>query len=316
MNVTGSASHPRVAILLASCNGAALLREQLDSLATQTYRPGLILVSDDGSTDGTCDIVRSFAAAHPDLDVVLRDGPRRGAAQNFLSLLRHVPDEVDIAAFSDQDDVWLPEKLARGVAALGALDGAREVALYCGRSWECDAQLSRKSLSRGLLRPACFRHALVQNVAAGNTMMMNRATLDLVQAISGETGPVVVHDWWLYQVVSGVGGRVIFDPEPLLLYRQHDRNLIGANRGAKAKGRRLRMMLSGEFRTWNNINIRALRAVRHRLTPENRHVLDTFAEGRNGPVLTRLATLRRTGLYRQGIQGRASLWLAALLRRM
>ncbi|SPF81795.1 glycosyltransferase family 2 protein [Pseudoprimorskyibacter insulae] len=307
---------PKIAILLATYNGAACLQEQLDSLAAQSMAPALILVSDDNSADDTRDIVRAFGQANPALTVQLIDGPCDGAAQNFLWLLRHCPDWVDYAAFCDQDDVWLPDKLKRGVRALREDAAPSDMLLYCGRSWECDADLNNRRLSRGARRPAGFRHALVQNVAGGNTMILNHAALDLVRAASHEPRKLVVHDWWVYQIVTGAGGRVIFDDAPLLLYRQHAGNLIGANRGLEAKKRRLRMLVSGRFRRWNTVNISALRASAHRLTEENREVLRLFARERNRGLVYRLWMLWRTGVYRQGLQGTLSLYLAALLRRI
>lgn len=307
---------PNIAILLATYNGAICLQEQLDSFAAQDQPPALILVSDDRSRDDSCEIVRCFARAHPDLRVELLEGPGKGAAQNFLALLRACPDWIDIVALSDQDDVWLPDKLRRGVRALQADPAQHDSLLYCGRSLECDESLGNRRLSRGLRRPAGFRHALVQNVAGGNTMMLNRAALDLVRAASCEPRKLVVHDWWLYQIVTGAGGRVLFDDAPLLLYRQHAGNLIGANRGLEAKKKRLKMLVSGRFRRWNTINIAALNASAHRLTTENREILRLFSEERNRGLLHRLGMLWRTGVYRQGLPGNLSLYLAAMLRRI
>lgn len=307
---------PKVAILLATYNGAPGLPAQLESYVAQSYPPALILVSDDGSRDTTSEIVHEFARTHPELNVQFVPGPRMGAAQNFLSLLRRVPAWIDHVALSDQDDVWLPDKLRRGVKALREVSDQAEPVLYCGRTWECDAGLGNKRLSRGLRRPATFRNALVQNLAGGNTMMLNRAALDLLQAASHEARKLVVHDWWIYQILTGVGGTVLFDDVPLLYYRQHDGNLIGANRGFGAKTRRLSMVLSGRFRRWNTVNIKALSASAHRFTAENRSILKSFAEERDRSVWRRLSMVWRTGLYRQGLQGNLSLYFAALLRRI
>lgn len=306
----------KVAVLLATYNGAARLQEQLESYVAQKYLPALLLVSDDGSKDETCEIVTTFAAANPGLEVRLISGPHRGAAQNFLNLLRACPDWIDVVALSDQDDVWLPDKLLRGLRALAEAPDQDQCLLYCGRSWECDETLGNRRLSRGLKRPATFRHALVQNVAGGNTMMLNRRALDLVQKASPAARKLVVHDWWLYQIITGVGGQVIFDNAPLLLYRQHAGNLIGANRGLQAKKKRLLMLFSGRFRRWNTINIHALRASADLLTEENRTLLEVFSIERNKSMLHRLLMLHRTGIYRQGIQGSLSLYLAALMRRI
>jgi len=313
--MTLSRSTPSIAILLATFNGAANLREQLDSYTAQILPAARLIVSDDGSQDATRAILAEFAAAHPELPLSLIDGPHRGAAHNFLHLLRAVPPEIDMVAISDQDDVWLPEKLAHGSAALAAADPALPT-LFGGRSWVCDAHLGRRSLSPLPQRAPGFRHALVQNIAGGNTMMLNRVALDVLQPASLEPRKLVVHDWWIYQIITGIGGQVLFDPEPLLLYRQHGGNLIGANHGLAAKYRRLKLLLNGRFRRWNSINIKALTASAQRLTPQNRQILADFEQLHHSGMVQRLRLLKRIGLYRQGLSGSLSLWLAAVLGRI
>ncbi|SHM54426.1 Glycosyl transferase family 2 [Paracoccus solventivorans] len=113
---------PPVVILLATYQGERFLAAQLDSILAQSCRDWRLVVSDDGSTDATRELLRRFAAAHPDRDIELRDGPRQGATRNFLSLLDAVaPGEA--VAWCDQDDLWLPDRLARGLAALSAARG-------------------------------------------------------------------------------------------------------------------------------------------------------------------------------------------------
>ncbi len=304
-----------VTILMATCNGAANLQAQLDSFLVQTRRPGQVIVSDDGSRDGTVAILERFAAAHPGLRMRIMAGPGRGAAANFLHLLRSLPADCGPVAFADQDDVWLPDKLARGLRALGHVAPDRP-ALVGGRSYVCDAGLSRRRLSRLPTRAPSFRHALVQNFAGGNTMMLNAAAARLLREAAPEAGRIVMHDWWAYQIVSGAGGQVIFDRAPLVLYRQHGGNQIGANAGLPAALRRLGWLLKGRFRRWNAINLRALQASAHRLTPENRAVLGDFALMQRAGLIRRLSILRRLGLFRAGVSGRLSLWMAVLLGRV
>jgi glycosyltransferase involved in cell wall biosynthesis len=301
-----------IAVLLATWNGAPNLGEQLASYRGQSLPPTQLIVSDDGSRDETLAILAEFVASDPGFAVDLRSGPKRGGGQNFLSLLRAVPESTDFVALSDQDDVWLPEKIERGVRILAQQPPDRP-ALLGGRSYICDSTLGNRRLSSLPSKPPGFRHALVQNFAGGNTMMLNRAAIDLLRAAATEANRVVVHDWWIYQVISGVGGVVIFDEAPLLLYRQHSGNQIGANAGIAAKLRRLRWMLDGRFRRWNAINLAALRASAHRFTPENRALIADFALLQRAGLWQRLSILRRLGLYRQGLDGRLSLWLAALL---
>ena len=305
----------RVAILLATYQGGGNLRAQLDSYVSQTRPVDLILASDDGSTDDTREILAQFSARHPDTPLRVIDGPKQGSARNFLSLMQRVPDDIDVVAFSDQDDVWLPEKTARGLAALNAASVDLPV-LYCARTWECDADLSNRRVSTPRSCPACFEHALVQNIAGGNTMMLNRAAVDLTRITAANVGHVAVHDWWAYQIITGAGGQVVYDPDPVLLYRQHPQNVIGANRGFLAKLRRLRAMLGGTLREWTTQNIAALRAARAHLSDENNLRLEQFAQARDGGLLARLRLMRDPGIFRQGRIGQLSLALALALRRL
>ena len=306
-------SEPAIAVLMATYNGAAHLAAQLDSIAGQTLPPRWLVISDDGSTDRTPDLVRDFARRHPTIAVTVLRGPGQGAAANFLHLLTHVPGGADVVALSDQDDVWLAGKLADGAALLG--DSNLPV-LLGARTLVCDGNLRGAYPSPLWRRPFGFGHALVQSFAGGNTMMLNRAAIRLAAAAAQEAGQVVMHDWWLYQIIAGADGRVVFDPSPQLYYRQHGANQIGANRGPIAKLHRLRALLRGDFRHWNGINLRALAASAHRLTPENRAVLQGFGQLRALPLRERVALFRRLGLYRQGPAGTASLWLAVALGRL
>ncbi len=110
----------RVAILLSTYNGQRFLAEQLDSVAAQSYRDWVLYWRDDGSTDATRRLTRVFLdRLGPGRAVRLDDNGRVGATESFLRLLRAaVRDGQQMVAFADQDDVWLPEKLARGAAAL------------------------------------------------------------------------------------------------------------------------------------------------------------------------------------------------------
>ncbi len=307
---------PHVVILMAVWNGADNLPEQLESLSTQSHQNWQLLVSDDGSTDASCQKISEFAAQGHRITCLT--GPELGAGENFMSLIRAMPDhaaENSWLAFCDQDDVWHPDRLARGIAALEVRDKACP-ALYCSRSWITRADLSGRRISALRSRPPGFHNALVQNIVSGNTILLNPAATRLVQAAARESGPVVVHDWWVYLIITGAGGRVVHDDQPTLLYRQHTANQVGANDSGMAKMKRLVMLLRGDFRDWNTRNIAALRRSSARLTPENRALLEEFSQMRESHFHLRLWRLYRMGLYRQSYSSTLALWLAALLRRL
>ncbi|MCV2865288.1 glycosyltransferase family 2 protein [Albidovulum sediminicola] len=302
-----------VAILLATYNGARYLHAQLDSIAAQDHGDWSLHVSDDGSQDRTHEIVAEFARAHPDRKIVWRMGPGRGSTVNFLSLLRDTGIKADHFAFADQDDVWLPGKLRRAVEALARHPD--DAALYGSRSWIADADLTIRGMSPLPRRAPAFRNALVQSFAGGNTMVLNAKARALARR-AGPADGAVCHDWWLYQLVSGAGGQVLYDPVPSLLYRQHEANQIGANLSLPARLRRLSFLLRGKFAAWNGANTAELKRAASILTPESRDCLEAFLRLRGDRGLRALRQLRAAGLFRQSRAGDLSLALATMLGRV
>lgn len=301
-----------VTVLMGLCNGAAHLGAQLHSLSIQDHADWTLIASDDGSTDATRAILADFGATGARVRCV--DGPRMGFAANYLTMLRRLPPTPGWVALADQDDIWLPDRLSRGIAALSGQAGP---ALYCSRTWIVPPDLSSRRLSPPRPRPPSFANALVQNIAAGNTILLNPAAAALARAAAAEVVQVIAHDWWLYQLVTGAGGAILHDDRPTILYRQHAGNLIGSNDGWLARGRRIGQMLRGDFRHWNTVNLAALRASAHRLTPAARSGMEGFAQARDLPgPWARLRAVRALGLYRQTWASTAALWLAAVLGRM
>jgi glycosyltransferase involved in cell wall biosynthesis len=310
-------SERKVVILLATRNGAGFIREQLESFRIQTHSNWELLVSDDGSTDGTVELIENFAARVPQRVTIL-PGPRQGFWQNFLSLVRAeqlTADRDDVLfAYSDQDDVWNAEKLGRAVAWLGA--AANQIpALYFSRTELIEEDGEPAGLSPLFKRRPCFRNALVQNIGGGNTMVFNRAALAVLRSTAADT-QMVSHDWWTYQVITGVGGVSHYDPWPSLKYRQHAQNLVGSNAGFRARYVRLRAFANGRVVQWNDVNIKSLNGLRRSLTEDNARVLECFSRARQGPVAMRILQLWKSGVYRQSALETLGLYIAALFGRL
>lgn len=303
----------QVAILMCTKNGAAFLGEQLKSIEDQTHTNWILFVSDDGSTDETRTILKNFADGHAQKTIV-RNGPGQGVCANFLSLAVDPTIDADYFAFSDQDDVWYKDKLQRALTWLVTV--ADDVpALYCGRTELVSNDGRSYGFSPLFSRPIAFRNAIIQSLGGGNTMVFNKAAKRLLET----TGrlDVVLHDWWMYQLVSAVGGAIRYDPQPALKYRQHLDNLIGSNRGWRARLIRIRMMLSGRFSDWNKTNIAALQRVpAYLIKPQNSAVLQLFAKARTAPLLQRLYYLKQSGVYRQTLLGNIGLLAATVLKRI
>lgn len=304
---------PRITVLMALYQGERFVVPQLDSIAGQVGVDWQLIVGDDGSTDEGPRLVRDFAEAHPGR-VKLQSAPRKGVAANFRALLHAAPDG-EYVALADQDDVWHPEKLANAIAVM-APQPVEWPGIYCSRVAICDEALAPLSSSRLPRHPPSFRHALVQNLAQGNTLVMNPAALALLRSADRLAGPVVMHDWWIYQIVSGAGGTIIYDPWPSLCYRQHGDNVVGANNGTLSRLVSLKRMLCGQHAEWSRQNLAALLACANLLTPENRQLLEQFRSLVEGGLAQRLSAMRRAAFYRQGRFSQAALWMGATLGRI
>lgn len=306
-------------VLMAVRNGEAHLVEQMQSFAEQSHTGWDLIASDDGSTDRSLAILAEFAACWSKVPephaVTVLNGPCRGFVRNFFHLLRAVPGDAAFAALSDQDDVWFPDKLQRALTALAELPEGQP-GLYCARSLVCDADLRPLRVSPLFQRPLSFRNALVQSAGGGNTMVLNAAALRLVKAALDEAEDSASHDWWLYQILTACDGTILRDPVPALHYRQHGGNAVGANTSMRGRLFRIRFILGRHFAAWNDINLRALQASRHRFTEDACQVLDNYAAARRGGVLARLAALRASGVYRQGKFGTVALYLVCLCGRL
>ena len=281
-----------VQILLAAHNGARHLDTQLTSIAAQSHRDWSLLAGDDGSDDGTADIL-ARAAGHPPLK-----GPGRGSGAHFLTLLKAARRGCAIA-FADQDDAWLPAKLARAVAALGDDDG-RPVA-YASRTLYCDRALNVIGPSPEPRRGPSFGNALVQNILPGHTLVLSPTAAELIRATvaSALASGVAFHDWWIYQVLTGTGAEIHFDPEPGVLYRQHGANMQGAAQGLQAGLTRTHQALRRHYSGWIDSNIAALHASERLLTAHARRTLAAFEAARRGPSARRFRAFREAGILRQ-----------------
>ncbi|MBH3412039.1 glycosyltransferase family 2 protein [Pseudomonas putida] len=302
-----------IAILLCTYNGSKYLREQLDSFIAQRHANWVLYASDDGSTDGTLDILHEYQRTLGS-QLIIFEGPRQGFAKNFISLIQNPNVVADYFAFSDQDDIWLEDKLMRSLAALQPVP-AEVAALYCSRTRYIDATGKELGYSPRFGKPPSFRNALVQSLAGANTMLINQRTRALLAATEPDAR-IVAHDWLTYLLVSSYQGVIVYDPRPSLLYRQHSGNLIGSNAGLKRRLTGLIRTMQGRFSEWNEMNLNILSRHKSRLGQENRELLEQFDTARRSPLIKRMQLLARTGVYRQTTAGNLSLYAAAILNKL
>lgn len=211
----------KVQVLMSSYNGAKYIHNQINSILNQKNVQVSLLIRDDGSTDLTKDIIRTFN--RPEISCVFEKNI--GAKKSFLKLIKMADPNVDYYAFADQDDVWLDDKLSTAVDILEnaghgiPLIYGSPVSLYSdgkviGTQFECP--------------PLSLGNFLVKNYYPGCTMVFNKQLVDLINIADYQSlNPQPLHDHWLNLVCTACGGRVIIDSKPHILYRLHGDNVVG-----------------------------------------------------------------------------------------
>lgn len=261
----------KVTVLLSTYNGSKFLQQQLNSLYEQTYSNIRILVRDDGSLDSTRNILQiENLNGHID---ILQGHKNLGPALSFFELLNNAAStETEYIAFCDQDDVWHPNKIEHAVSALLTVPDNRP-ALFCSRLEIVDEQLNHIGFTN-TPRKVGFGNALVENIATGCTIVLNRKGLELLS----ENLPtnVLMHDWWCYLVLSCFG-EVIFDENANIKYRQHGNNTIGVTVNILDELRRKmhRFMHSSKGLLWSQAYL-FLNIFENRIPVSKMHILKKF----------------------------------------
>lgn len=218
-------------ILLATYNSSLFLKEQLDSLFSQKYQDFEILIRDGGSSDDTLDIISSYRSRFPG-KIRIVGSSKASALENFSALLSE--SASDLVLFCDHDDVWMPDKISV------TLEKYREMEKQFGQDTPImvftDSEVSDENLNRIFPSMIRFQHLdpnhmtlnrlIVQNVPSGNTMLLNRALIELASPIPADA---VMHDHWLTLAAAAMG-RIGFVDQATLYYRQHGNNVYGASR--------------------------------------------------------------------------------------
>ena len=305
---------PEVAILLCTYNGEKHLKEQLDSIKQQTHAHWRVIVSDDGSNDGTMTILKAYQRLWGSDKLEIRLGPQQHFSSNFLSMACDPTIQADYYCFCDQDDVWLERRLEMALLRAVEHENPKKPFVYCGRTQYVSDTLQVLGPSTLYLRAKTFSNALIQSIAGGNTMMFNQRTKQVLE----ETGVrrLPGHDWWVYLLVTGTDGVVYYDSTPFVLYRQHASATYGGNRSLSAKLDRLKRLFNGGFKDWCDTNNQALLEVQELLTPKHRIELQYFSELRRASFVERCILLIKLRLYRQSLIESLFFCIAILLRKI
>ncbi len=206
---------------MSTYNGEKYLKEQIDSILAQEDVKVSLFIRDDGSSDSTVEIINKYI--NNGAPVKLYIGNNLGACNSFFDLLWHTDLDYDYYAFSDQDDVWLDDKLIRGICILDDIDDV--IKLYSSKVTVVDEHLCPVTDITGSVIEPDFGNSLIENVVSGCTIIMNG---EFVKKARSYRKPQYqqMHDWWAYKFGS-LFGRVVVDKESRILYRQHNDNTIG-----------------------------------------------------------------------------------------
>ncbi len=222
----------QIAVLLATYNGSTYVYEFLESLRKQTFQDFHCYIHDDGSSDDTMELLKGYCNTYPEHFSIL-DGPRCGSAKaNFIWMMRAV--EADYYMFADQDDVWLTDKIQKSFLALQEVE-SRSGGVACVFT---DMKVVNKEL--GEIAPSFIRfigrsvedisvsRVLVDNPAAGCTQIFNRTLRDKAVLLD-DIEKIEMHDAFVLALAAAYGEECVSAiDEPLVLYRQHGNNEMGA----------------------------------------------------------------------------------------
>ena len=218
----------KVDILLATYNGEKYLREQIDSILNQTHTEFRLLISDDGSTDGTREILKEYKEKDGRIDVFFQEN-NLGVVKNFEFLLEKV--EAKYYMFSDQDDIWKETKIEKSLnkieegydlvySDLEVVDENLNV-IYSSY-WKL------KGIYNKIKKYNNFESLYLNNFVTGCTMISKKELINSFMPLPN-TSKFVLHDYWISLIISQ-NGKIAYIEEPLIKYRQHKNNKVGSKK--------------------------------------------------------------------------------------
>jgi glycosyltransferase involved in cell wall biosynthesis len=253
---------PLIAVIMATYNGDKFLIEQLDSILNQKNVNVHLYISDDGSTDQTIPILKQYFKNYPKQFKKLFHTNYCNPAMNFLSIIKKIETKYKYYAFSDQDDIWLPKKLNRGILKIKS-----GYDLYGSRTINTDKNLNFISYSPSFTKNKIFKNAIMQSFAGGNTYVFNKKIFKLLKIYSPLKVPM--HDWWIYIFTTFIGGKVYYDYKSFIKYRMHENNVNGHNLGFINKLKRIYKALKNQYKIWNDMNVNNIYKISHLGTRKN-----------------------------------------------
>ncbi|RKL61647.1 glycosyltransferase family 2 protein [Thermoanaerobacteraceae bacterium SP2] len=269
----------KVQVLLSSYNGQEYIGQQLDSILNQQGVEVHCLVRDDGSTDSTINILRDYQRRYENIEVI--EGVNIGYKKSFMELV-YLSGEHNYYAFADQDDVWKPEKMLRAIEKLSEENDNRP-AMYCSNCIITDQNLNKIRMlhNSGNIVPETKVQALVQGFAQGCTMVFNRKARDLILKYKPKQD--YAHDFWIPLILNFLG-KIIYDKNSYILYRQHEDNYFGTKSSIKKAIKFKSVLFNRKRNFYSNMIAEILEGYRDILGKDDRLMLENIISYRNSIV--------------------------------
>lgn len=294
-----------ITIVMATYNGETYIEEQICSILKNGFKDFVIHVHDDGSTDATRNILRRLSLEYPDKVCFFANEENKGVIRNFMD--GAYATDSPYVMFCDQDDVWLPDKLSKTLKKMKELEGRN------GENMPqvvfTDAKVVDKEL--GEVHPSFHRnshldtektdlpHLLMENKLIGCTMMINAA---MVKRLSVAPKALRMHDWWIGLIAAALGD-IDYLPEATLLYRQHEKNVVGSKSFAGYVGSRL-SALGGQRLALRQTEEQAeafLEVFGSELSGKNKAILEAFVTIKTAGFFKKRYLLIKYGFWKTGL---------------
>ncbi|HEM6272314.1 TPA: glycosyltransferase family 2 protein [Streptococcus suis] len=285
----------KVNILMSTYNGQQFLAEQIRSIQEQSYTDWTLFIRDDGSSDNTKEILKDFERQDSRIHLIDSDkSDNLGVIKSFHKLVNH--DRADYYFFSDQDDVWLPNKLELSLKEAQNYPADLTLMVYMDlKVVNQDLEIMTESMVKSQSHHANTElvQELTENTVTGGVAMINHALAEMWQ----ETDDILMHDWYLALLASAFGNLVFID-QPGELYRQHSDNVLGARTLSKRfkKWIRPHILFAVYWDLIKNSQKQARHLLQMPLSQSNRELIEAFVTIMDKPMLERFRILRKYSL--------------------
>lgn len=302
-----------IAIAMATFNGEKYLAAQIESILSQSYSDWVLFIHDDGSSDNTIAIIEQYAVKYPKKIISIEDNTlfssHGGAMSNFFGILEWI--RKNDPAFSyfmlcDQDDWWLPNKIAEEVKAIKRIEESGAIPAVV----HSDVMITDESLT--ILSDSFYTYAgleptksnlsslVMDNVFIGCTMLWNKKLNDILDFFPEHA---LMHDWWI-GLSSAVVGKVGYICCPLMYYRQHGNNTVGAKEKAysaayfSSKLRTIQQLRANYLACFQQAGC-VLKAYEGQMDEDKSQVLGAIVQIPSMPKVKRVQTIHKYHIFRQ-----------------